>query len=95
MGWIARLPVQYVTWLTGEDWVPTTETDGRAANVSAIQTDCSAKASFGWILGAHSRSKANPVIDLIVERIPATFLLGFSSLVISVVVGVPLGIIWR
>lgn len=36
---------------------------------------------------------SRPVLDMILERIPATLLLGFSALLITVVVGIPAGII--
>lgn len=36
---------------------------------------------------------SRPVLDMILERIPATLLLGFSALLITVLVGVPAGII--
>jgi peptide/nickel transport system permease protein len=37
--------------------------------------------------------QGEPVLGVIAQRIPATFLLAFSSLLISVVIGIPLGII--
>lgn len=85
------VPVQYVAWAFGEDWLPTTETwrSGRCLNDAD-------RCSHGIIRLDFGRSfsfKGQPVLDLIVERIPATFLLAFSSLLISVVIGIPLGII--
>ncbi len=85
------IPVQYVTWMTGEDWVPTTAT-WRGGQCLANPERCG-KGIIRLDFGRSFSFKGESVIDLIVERIPATFLLGFSSLVLSILVGVPLGII--
>jgi peptide/nickel transport system permease protein len=85
------VPVQYMAWLLGEDWMPATERF-QSGKCMADADDC----SRGLVRLDFGRSfffKGEPVLGLIVERIPATFLLAFSSLVISVVVGVPLGIV--
>jgi peptide/nickel transport system permease protein len=82
--------VQYVAWLTGEDWLPRNNTwrsefclrDASRCGRGIIRLD----------FGKSFHFKGQSVIDLIVERMPATFLLAFSSLLISVIVGVPLGI---
>ena len=85
--------VQYLAWLAGEDWF------GMLPNGQAWQSGrCLkniAKCGRGILRLDFGRSfhfKGESVIGLIVERIPATFLLGASSLVISVVVGIPAGI---
>ena len=85
------IPVQYVTWMTGEDWVPKTET-WRSGRCLANPEKCG-KGIVRLDFGRSFSFKGESVIDLIVERIPATFLLGFSSLILSILVGVPLGII--
>ncbi len=84
------VPVQYLVWLAGEDWLPKNETwrSGRCLNDPG-------RCGRGIIRLDFGRSfffKGQPALDVIVERIPATFILGFSSLVISVVGGIPLGI---
>jgi peptide/nickel transport system permease protein len=84
------VPVQYVAWLTGEDWLPEDPTwrSGRCLSDPERCGQGIVRLDFG-------RSfffKGRPAIEVIAERIPATFLLGFSSLVISVLIGVPLGI---
>jgi peptide/nickel transport system permease protein len=84
------VPVQYVAWLTGEDWLPQDPTwrSGRCLSDPERCGQGIVRLDFG-------RSfffKGRPAIEVIAERIPATFLLGFSSLVISVLIGVPLGI---
>jgi peptide/nickel transport system permease protein len=81
--------VQYVAWLAGEDWLPEDWQSGHCQN---DPNRC------GWGIlrldfGKSFFFKGQSSIDLIVERMPATFLLAASSLLISVVVGVPLGII--
>jgi peptide/nickel transport system permease protein len=81
--------VQYVAWLAGEDWLPYVWQSGHCQN---DPNRC------GWGIvrldfGKSFYFKGQSSIDLIVERMPATFVLAASSLLISVVIGVPLGII--
>lgn len=82
--------VQYVAWAFGEDWLPKTEywQSGRCMN----QPD---KCGRGIVRLDFGRSFVDrrPVIDKIAERMPATFALAFSSLLISALVGFPLGMI--
>ncbi len=85
------IPVQYITWMTGEDRVPATAT-WRGGQCLANPQKCG-KGIVRLDFGRSFSFKGESVIDLIVERIPATFLLGFSSMVLSIVIGVPLGII--
>ncbi len=83
--------VEYVAWAFGEDWLPMSET-WRSGRCLSDAERCS-RGIVRLDFGRSFSFKGQPVIGLIVERIPATFLLAFSSLLISVVVGVPLGII--
>jgi peptide/nickel transport system permease protein len=85
------VPVQYAVWLAGEDWLPATPTwrSGRCLNEPDRCTLGLIRLDFGRSFHYQGES----VINLIASRIPATFLLAFSSLVISMVVGFPLGII--
>lgn len=85
------IPVQYVTWTVGEDWVPATPTwrSGRCLN---DPTTCG-RGMIRLDFGRSFYFQGEPVLGLIIERIPATFTLAFASLIISVVIGVPLGII--
>lgn len=85
------VPVQYIAWAFGEDWLPHTPAwrSGRCLN---NQENC----GHGIIRLDFGRSfhfQGEPVLNLIVERIPATFELAFASLLLSVVVGIPLGVI--
>lgn len=85
------LPAQYMAWAFGEDWLPATLA-WRSGRCLADGTNC----GHGIIRLDFGRSfhfQGESVIDLIVERMPATFLLAFSSLLLSVVIGIPLGII--
>jgi peptide/nickel transport system permease protein len=85
------IPVQYIVWSFGEDWLPATPNwqSGQCMNNRA---DC----GHGILRLDFGRSfyfQGEPVLNVIMQRVPATFLLAFSSLIISVVVGIPLGII--
>ncbi len=84
------IPVQYVVWLTGEDWLPRDPVwrSGRCLSDAARCGRGIVRLDFGRSFFFSGR----PAIDVIAERIPATFLLGAASLVISVTGGVPLGI---
>ncbi len=86
--------VQYVAWLVGEDWfayLPSGQAwqSGRCIN----QAEKCAKGILRLDFGRSFHFKGESVINLIVDRMPATFLLAFSGLVLSVWGGIPLGII--
>lgn len=85
------LPIQYVAWAFGEDWLPTNDTwrSGRCLNNA---NDCS-RGIVRLDFGRSFYFKGERVLNKIVERIPATFTLAFASLILSVVIGFPLGII--
>lgn len=86
--------VQYVAWLVGEDWFSVLP-GGRAWQSGQCIADA---ASCGWGIlrldfGRSFYFPGEPVLDVIAQRIPATFQLGFSSLLLSVVLGIPSGVI--
>ena len=84
------IPVQYLAWLAGEDWLPD-DPAWRSGRCQSNPEDCGRgilRLDFGRSFFFAGRS----AIDVIVERMPATFLLAASSLVISILGGVPLGI---
>lgn len=101
---IARLglndpwPVQYVIWLTGNDWMhalglKNLDLDGKdGPDRNALR--------YGILRGDFGdsfRSKQD-VWQLISARIPATLELGVAALIVSLAIGVPIGIlaaIWR
>ncbi len=81
---------QYLTWLTGEDWLPANDT-WRSGRCLSDGTRC----GRGIIRGDFGKSfyfKGESAIDLIIQRMPASFILAFASLIISVVGGIPLGV---
>lgn len=84
------VPVQYITWLAGEDWPPANETwrSGRCLN----EPDRCGRGIIRLDFGRSFFFKGQPAIDVILERVPATFTLAFASLILSVLGGVPLGI---
>ena len=86
--------VQYLAWFAGEDWftrLPNGESlqSGRCLN---DPNRCS-RGILRLDFGRSFHFKGESVLDLIVERMPATFTLAAASLVLSVLVGIPLGII--
>ncbi len=84
------IPVQYLTWLAGEDWLPQNET-WRSGRCLAEPDRCG-KGVLRLDFGRSFYFKGQPAMDVITERIPATFTLALASLILSVVGGVPLGI---
>lgn len=85
------IPVQYVAWAFGEDWLPHNET-WRSGRCLSDTTNCG-QGIVRLDFGRSFSFKGQRVLNLIVERIPATFTLAFASLILSVVIGFPLGII--
>lgn len=83
--------VEYVSWSFGEDWLPATPfwQSGRCVN----DTQNCSRGIIRLDFGRSFHFQGESVISLIVARMPATFLLAFTSLVLSVIIGVPLGII--
>jgi len=86
--------VQYVTWLAGEDWAASfTNQEAWQSGRCIAKPD---KCGLGIVRLDFGRSfhfRGESVLSLIIERIPATLLLAGSSLILSVVIGIPLGII--
>ncbi len=84
------IPTQYLIWLAGEDWLP--ETPRWQSGRCLADADKCVRGILRLDFGRSFHFKGEPVIDLIVERMPATFLLAFSGLLISVLIGMPMGI---
>ncbi len=84
------IPVQYLTWLTGEDWLPATET-WRSGRCLANPDRCG-RGIVRLDFGRSFYFKGRSTIEVIGERVGATFTLAFASLILSVLGGVPLGI---
>jgi peptide/nickel transport system permease protein len=85
------IPIQYLAWLAGEDWLPQSETwrSGRCLN---DVTRCG-RGILRLDFGRSFFYKGQPALDPILERIPATLTLGVATLFLSMIIGVPLGII--
>jgi peptide/nickel transport system permease protein len=83
--------MQYIAWAFGEDWLPKID-QARSGRCLVDEKDC-ARGIVRLDFGRSFSFRGEKVIDLIVERIPATFLLAFSGLLLSVLIGFPLGII--
>jgi len=85
------IPAQYVAWAFGEEWLPA-NANWRSGRCLDDATRCG-RGIVRLDFGQSFAFKGQSVLSIIAERIPATFLLAFASLLISVVVGFPLGII--
>ncbi len=84
--------VQYLAWLTGEDWFSILP-NGQSWQSGQCVAD-PGKCSRGILRLDFGRSfhfTGRSVLSLILERIPATFLLSGTSFLLSVLIGIPLG----
>jgi peptide/nickel transport system permease protein len=85
---------QYAVWLAGEDWyrqVPALQ--HWQSGLCVASPDRCSRGVIRLDFGRSFHYQGEPVIQLIAERIPATLLLAVSSLLISVLIGFPLGIL--
>src|SRR5262245_23551015 len=97
------LPVQYLRWLIGDDWMRwDADGDGVADHAFLLPLDANGDGepeppghARGILRGDFGRSfsQKRPAIDLIGERVMATFELGFAALFLGLAVGVPIGIL--
>jgi peptide/nickel transport system permease protein len=95
--------IQYLRWMLGDDWMRwDSDGDELADHAFLLPLDADGDGEpeppgerRGILRGDFGRSffQRRPVVDVIVERIPATFELGISSLVFSLAVGIPIGIL--
>jgi len=97
------LPVQYLRWLAGDDWMRwDADGDGIADHNFIVPLDANGDGepeppgtNRGILRGDFGRSfyARRPVLDVITERIPATLELGLTSLFFGLIVGVPIGVL--
>jgi len=97
------IPVQYLRWLLGDDWMRVdTDNDGLADRAFLIPLDADHDGEpeppgrrKGILRGDFGNSffRRRPVMDVIVARIPATLELGLAALALSLVVGVSVGVL--
>jgi peptide/nickel transport system permease protein len=95
-------PVQYLRWLAGDDWMRwDSDGDGLADHSFLIPLDADGDGEpeppgtrVGILRGDFGQSfyARRPVLDVIVEKIPATMELGLAALLLGLVLGVPTGI---
>jgi peptide/nickel transport system permease protein len=80
--------LQYITWLAGNDWQVWKDYNEDGELIQRYK-------SYGILRGDFGESfrQKRAALTIIVERIPATFELGMASLIISLLVGIPIGIV--
>lgn len=86
--------IQYVTWLTGNDWQWWKNKYDEEGNLIPRYL------SYGIVRGDFGTSfrQQRPAIQMIGDRVWATLELGIATLMVSLLVGIPIGImaaIWR
>lgn len=96
--------VQYVRWLLGDDWMRW-DANGDGITDHTLTFLVSENDSEGNPLPPGDRKgilrgdfgvsffDSRPVIDVITERIPATLELGAAALLLSILIGVPIGLL--
>ncbi len=97
------LPVQYLRWLVGDDWMRRDlDGDGKSDVAFLIHIDADKDGnpdppgtSRGILRGDFGTSyfSRQPVTTVIGERVMATLELGVAALIIGLVVGIPVGIL--
>ena len=81
------LPIQYIVWLVGNDWMPI-DTDGNGITDSYGTRKGVLRGDFGF-----SYRNREPVIDVILDRLPNTIYLMTVTLIVVGIVAIPIGII--
>jgi len=97
------LPVQYLAWMFGNDWMWWKDQSWRQRYLDngVAEEDIPARdISYGIIRGDFGQSfkYKRDAILMIWERLPATAELGIASLLVGIILGIPVGIlaaIWR
>src|SRR5262249_15080729 len=95
-------PIQYLRWLIGDDWMRwDSDGDGIADHSFLVPLDPvgdgkpAPGTNRGILRGDFGISffQNKPVLDIITARIQATLELGLAGLLLSLVIGVPIGIL--
>lgn len=84
--------IQYVVYMTGNDWM-SWKYDDEGVFTEAVVRRGILRGDFG-----NSITKRSAVLDLIKVRLPATMELGFATFLVSILVGIPVGIgaaVWQ
>jgi len=81
------LPIQYIVWLVGNDWMPI-DTDGNGITDSYGTRKGVLRGDFGF-----SYRNREPVIEVILDRLPNTIYLMTVTLIVVGIVAIPIGII--
>lgn len=95
--------VQYLRWLLGDDWMRwDSDGDGIADKSFILALDVNGDGeaeapgtNYGILRGDFGQSflKRQPALGLIADRLPATLELGIVALGLSLIIGVPVGIL--
>ncbi|MDX1990964.1 MAG: ABC transporter permease [bacterium] len=96
-------PIQYLRWLLGDDWMRwDSDGDGLSDGSFLIPLDANGDGEAeppgdrrGILRGDFGTSFFNrrPVLDLLVERLPATLELSVTSLIVGTIIGVGVGVL--
>lgn len=98
------LPVQYLRWLVGDDWMRW-DSDGDELCDGSFLIECDTDGDgegdlppgdrYGVMRGDFGQSFFNnrPVVDILVERFPATVELNVASLLLGISLGILIGVI--
>jgi peptide/nickel transport system permease protein len=81
------LPVQYIVWLIGNDWMAI-DTDGNGITDSYGERRGVLRGDFGF-----SYKNRDPVLDQILDRLPNTIYLMVATLFVVAIVAIPVGVL--
>lgn len=81
------VPIQYLRWLIGDDWLRFDTTGDGIRDSPGLRRGI-LRGDFG-----NSYFNQRPVIDLLIERLPATLELSVAALLVGLILGVTIGII--
>lgn len=84
--------IQYLVWVTGNDWMPWKYDEEGNFKEDVMR--------YGVIRGDFGTSirRRLPVMELIAQRLPATAEIGVATLIVSLLLGIPIGIgaaVWQ